>query len=208
VGCGVPPLRVPKGRLALLLILTAAAPAAAADLPDTSERFREAMSACTLPGPGLGPRLDRLAETGWTASVPDAADALAFRDADLLAQPPATWDTARDDGPVALPDTVFRNGEARLIVWENSSGAPACRLATLNSTDSDLLLSDLAAVGAVTEDGPLRRAAMATSVYDTATGAWRTEVRLSSADTDAANARLDDPLRATLAVSFVTRPLQ
>jgi hypothetical protein len=203
VGCGVPP--IPAGTC--LLILAAAAPAAAADLPDTAERFREAMSACTLPGPGIGPRLERLADTGWSASVPDAADALAFRDADLLAQPPATWDTARDDDPVALPDTVYSNGEARLIVRENANGDPACRLATLNSTDSDILFADLSKVGAVTEDGPVRRAAMATSVYDTATGAWRTEVRLTSADTNAANARLDDPLRATLAVSFVTRPI-
>jgi hypothetical protein len=189
-------------------MLVAAAPAAATDHRDTSERFREAMSACTLPGPGIGPRLDRLANTGWTASAPDAADALAFRDADLIAQPPATWDTARDDGPVALPDTVYSNGEARLIVWENTGGDPACRLATVNSTDSDVLFADLSKVGAVTEDGPVRRAAMATSVYDTATGAWRTEVRLTSADADAANARVGEPLRATLAVSFVTRPIQ
>lgn len=197
MGFGIPPIA---------LALLAAAPVAAADLPDTSERFREAMSACTLPGPGLDRRLARLAETGWTAARPDAEDAFAFRDAALLAEPPETWPGARDAGPVALPETIYRHGTARLIVSEDpASGDPACRLATLNSIDSDLLFADLAAVGAVSGTGPVRSAAMATSVFDLGEGHWRTEVTLISADTGAANALLDAPLRITLSAVFVTR---
>ncbi len=184
------------GAAALLL-----ATSAAADTPDTSERFREAMSACTLPGPGLELRLARLADTGWTATTPDAEDAAAFRDAALL----ETWPT-RDAGPVALPETIYRHGTARLVLGEDAAGNPTCRLATLNSADSDRLFENLARAGAVTETGPVRQAAMVTTVLDYGTETWRTEVSLTSADPDAANPTLAEPLRTTLAVSFTTEP--
>ncbi len=174
--------------------------AAAADLPDTSERFREAMSACTLPGPEL--RRDRLARTGWTAAPPDAEDAQAFRDAALL----EIWPN-REAGPVALPETIYRHGTARLILGEDAAGNPTCRLAAQTSEESDRLFAALARADAVTEAGPIRRAAMVTTVLDFGTDTWRTEVTLTSANTDAANAALAEPLRTTLAVFFVTRPV-
>ncbi|MBT8408042.1 MAG: hypothetical protein KJN93_00270, partial [Alphaproteobacteria bacterium] len=46
------------------------APAVAAQSTDTSERFREAMSACVLPGPGLELREERLAQVGWQPVAP------------------------------------------------------------------------------------------------------------------------------------------
>lgn len=191
----------------------AASAAAAADLPDTSERFREAMSICTLPGPGLEARLARLAATGWTPERPTAEDATILRDAALLdttpTDDPAAWAALRTGGdPIRLPDTVHRHGPARLLVTEDpASGAPSCRLATLNSADSDQLFEDLAAAGAVTATGPVRHAAMVTTSLDASGTPWRTEVRFSSADTSAANALFETPLAATLSAYFVTRPV-
>ena len=200
------------GRLSCAaLVVLAALPAPAADEPDTSERFREAMSICTLPGPDLAPRLARLAETGWDAVEPGDADAEAFRDAAFIRQAPPdaspeTWRRERAATPAVIPETVFQNGSARLGLYlDVLAGGPGCVLAMTNSVDSDLLLEDLAKAGAVTETGPVRTAAMATTVFDSPTGSWRTEIDVASAKTEDAAALLATPLSTTFAATFRSR---
>ena len=186
----------------------AAQTAPAADEPGSSERFREAMSICTMPGPDLAPRLERLSETGWERIEPQDADAEAFRDAAFIRRPPdrtapETWPEERAETPAVIPDMVFRNGSARLGVYVDApEGGLGCVLAMLTSADSDLLFDDLAEAGAVTKIGPVRTAAMATTVFDSPTGDWRTEIDLAAAETQAAEKILGDPLAATFSAMF------
>lgn len=164
---------------AVMSLLLGAVPGAAVE-PDTSERFREAMSVCTLPGADPAPRLARLSETGWQATAPSPEDlsALAVA-AGLLGEAPPD------------PETLHRQSSVRLVL-EARDGVQTCFLVTPHSADSDLLLSDLEEAGGITELDGVRTGAMASISRDGAAGDWRTEVSLAASS-------------STLAATFLTR---
>ncbi|MEM9031256.1 MAG: hypothetical protein AAGB18_01305 [Pseudomonadota bacterium] len=199
------------GGLGALVLWVAALPAFSAEEPDTSERFREGMSICTLPGPSIDARRARLAEAGWVSAPLDAGDRVAFQDAALLlkaAEAPSVeaWAAARGEAAPVLDGTVYQNGPARLLITRDATtGQPACRLATLNSADTDRLLVDLEKAGALTATGPIRTGSMATTVFDSQDGTWRTEIDLASADATEAASLLSTPLSVTFAATFKSR---
>jgi len=200
------------------LAAVAATPAIAAETPDTSERLREAMAACVLPGPGIEARISRLESVGWAPRARSPGIIAAFGDALAISNPPQESDTAswaalrswaRDLAADAPPDNLYGSGRALLqIELQPQTDWPTCLLMTTNSRESDLILQVLAKSGGVVDLGHTRRGEMFSTQFD-ATGAdWRTDVTLHSAAPEQINQLLSKPLLTTLTATFVTQPMR
>lgn len=202
---------------AVAAAIVIAAPAAAADAPDTSERLREALSACTLPGPGIEARIDRLTGWGWrpgddpeallAARIDGAAIAGAPIDADA-----AAWAESRARAASAVGTTGdLQDWYARDAAWLNvasqaGTGYPTCLLLTRNSRESDLLFDTLDRAGGLANWDFGRRGEMLTTQTAPDGVRWQTDIVLTSADAGQIDPILETPLATTLAVTFVTRP--
>ena len=157
--------------------ITASLVAAAPVMADSSERFREAMSVCTLPGPGIEARVERLSDLNWRVQAQESSTA-----------------------------ELYSNSGAAISLALEADGSLTCQLATDNSAESDGLFDMLAPMGGVAETDTTRTATFATT-QDGADGAvWTTNTTVVSGPPEDLDQILDAPLTATLTATFVTRP--
>jgi hypothetical protein len=181
-----------------------------------SEQFREAMTACTLPGPGISPRIDQLTTLGWRPAIDHSAVASLHADALLLFNPPTSGDPAEwtDRRAWALNlvrsaaphEGFFAKGTSVIQVQpQRETGHPTCLLFAARSRDSDFVLHELDRAGGLVSGTYIERGTMFTIRIDTGDRRWRTEIALVAA-TDALSPLLGTPPATTLAITLVTRP--